>query len=59
MKRDRLFVNGIRKGYEDCAILLDGIALLWKIGLRPGHELVADTLTDMAKQIRRLKENIE
>ena len=58
MKRDRLLVNGIRKGYEDWAILLDGIALLWKNGVKPGHELVADVLTDVAKQIRLFKESI-
>jgi hypothetical protein len=48
----------IRKGYEDCAIFLDGIAKIWREGIRPGHELVADTLTDVARQIRLFKESI-
>ena len=54
----KLRVDGVRKGYEDCAILLDGIALFWKNGAKPGHELVADVMTDMEKQIRLLKESI-
>jgi hypothetical protein len=50
--------SGIKKGYGDCAILVDGIAILWRDGVRPGHELVAETLQEVAKQIRMLRESI-
>ncbi len=50
--------SGIKKGYEDCAIFVDDIAIIWRNGISPGHELVAETLTDVAKQIRLLRESI-
>ena len=50
--------SGMRKGYEDCAIFVDGIGAIWGAGIKPGHELVEEVLTDVAKQIRLLKEII-
>jgi len=47
--------DSVRRGYEDCAVLLDGIAAIWGAGIKPGHELVEEVLTDVAKHIRMLK----
>jgi hypothetical protein len=51
-------LNGLRKGYEDCAVFLDGIATLWQMGIKPGHEVASEALADAAKHIRMLKESI-
>ena len=51
-------LNGVRDGYEQCAIYLDAMALTWGNGTADGHEVASKALASAAECIRKLKGSI-
>ena len=51
-------LNGVRDGYEQCAIYLDAMAITWASGTSNGHEVAGKAIASAAECIRKLKESI-
>jgi len=49
---------GVRKGYEDCAVIAEGVSVLWEESAHPGGAEAAMALRSLAKTIRVLKESL-
>ena len=52
------FTDGVKRGYEECAVLLDAIQIMWSTGRAPESKVVAKELLEASKVIRSLKETL-